>query len=124
VSRLGTPAAWAAGVLVAFSSLHLTAASGTGFAHDPVAALSASFGAAGLLTAVRLGGVGCFESRVATMILAAGTLVGLVLVHTLGAPGAPAVAWSARDVALIGCSIALPLLALSDRITLEHRRPR
>lgn len=102
------PLAWAAAVaLVALSALHLVAASLGDPLHDPAALVSGALGAAGALTAVRFVTAQCFESRLAMILVSTATLVAVVLVHTVGAPGLDRAPWTARDVALILLSGAL-----------------
>ncbi|WP_345800901.1 hypothetical protein AAIB33_15725 [Microbacterium sp. AZCO] len=108
------PLAWAAtGVLVAVSLLHLAAASLDPL-RDTVTLMSAVLGLAGLATVARFLTAHCFESRLAMVIIGWVTVVGLVLTHTVGAPGLPVAAWTVRDAVLTGLAA---LLAASWRVT-------
>lgn len=104
--------AWAAtAVLVAVSVLQLVAASARPLDRDPLALVSAALGAAGLLAAVRYLTARCFESRLAMVLLASGSVVAGILAHTIGAPGASAVQWTTRDVIIVVLAAALAVLA-------------
>jgi hypothetical protein len=114
------PLAWAAAVvLVAVSLLHLVAASVGDPLHSPFALVWAALGVVGLLTTARFVTAQCFESRLGMIFVGSATLVALVLLHTVGAPGAARAAWTLRDLLLLALSAAL---VASWRIT--ARSPR
>ena len=104
--------AWTAtAALVAVSVLHLAAAAGGRADRDPVVLVSALLGLGGVLTAIRFVTARCFESRVAMVLLSAGTVLAALLTHTVGAPGAPTLPWTSRDVVLVVLAAALAAVA-------------
>lgn len=100
-------------VLVAMAATQLATASAAGFAHNPFAVLTAALGIIGLLTSLRLCTAGCIESRIASTVLSASALIGVVLAHTLGAPGVSPTSWTPAD-AFVGVA-ALLLAGLTIR---------
>jgi hypothetical protein len=100
-------------LLVAMAATQLATASAAGFAHKPFAVLATALGIIGLLTSLRLCTAGCIESRIASTVLSASALIGVVLAHTLGAPGASPASWTPAD-AFIGVA-ALMLAGLTIR---------
>ena len=100
-------------LLVAMAATQLATASAAGFAPKPFAVLAAALGIIGLLTSLRLCTAGCIESRIASTVLSASALIGVVLAHTLGAPGASPASWTPAD-AFIGVA-ALMLAGLTIR---------
>jgi hypothetical protein len=116
------PLAWAtAVVLVALSVLHVVAAALGDPLHDPVALVWGALGIAGLLAAARYVTAQCFESRLGILFVGASTLVAVVLLHLLGAPGSMRPEWSLRDLLLLALSAAL---LASWRVTARHRAER
>lgn len=114
------PRAWAAAVvLMAVSVLHLIAASVGDPLHSPIALVWAALGVVGLLTTARFVTAQCFESRLGMIFVGSATLVAMVLLHTLGAPGLARSPWNPRDLLLVALSAAL---VASWRIT--ARAPR
>jgi hypothetical protein len=108
--------AWvtAAGIVV-LSVVHLAAASTGDLTRDPVVLVSLALGLGGILAAIRFAAAGCFESRLAMILIAAASVVLAVLTHTIGAPGTPALRWSPVDVALL--VLAAGLAAITWRAT-------
>jgi hypothetical protein len=103
--------AWAATAgLVIISALHLAAASAGDLTHDPVVLVSAALGVAGLLAALRFAAAGCFESRLAMVLVSAATVLLIVLTHTVGAPGTSALGWTLLDVVVLSLAAALAVL--------------
>ncbi|QIG39049.1 signal peptidase I [Microbacterium sp. 4R-513] len=102
------PLAWAAAiVLAALSMLNLVAAAAGDPLHNPIALVWGALGVVGVITLARFVTAQCFESRLGMILVGGGTLVAVLLIHTVGAPGLPVAAWSPRDIVLIALSCAL-----------------
>ena len=113
--RDALPAWVATAGIVVLSAVHLAAASAGDVAQDPVVLVSLALGLGGILAALRYAAAGCFESRLAMILVAAASVVLALLTHTIGAPGIPALRWNAVDVALL--ALAAGLAALTWRAT-------
>lgn len=113
--RDALPAWVATAGIVIVSAAHLAAASTGDLVRDPVVLVALALGLGGLLAALRFAAAGCFESRLAMILVAAASVVLALLTHTIGAPGTPALRWSAIDVALL--LLAACLAAVTWRAT-------
>ena len=108
-TRLTRSAAVAAATLAV---ANLTQTGSAGY----LALLLGSMGLIGLLAAVRLWREGCFESRLLTTLVAAGSLLGTLLRATVGLPGTPDVATGWLDLLAAVLAVATVLLLLTDRL--------
>ncbi|WP_133541464.1 hypothetical protein [Microbacterium sp. BK668] len=114
------PLAWAAAaILVALSTIDLVAAAAGDPLRSPISLVWAVIGAAGLLAAARFLTAQCFESRLGMIVVSAATLVLVLLLHTVGAPGLPRDPWTIRDGVLVALSC---LLLASWRTTARTSR--
>lgn len=105
-----TRSAAAAGAGLAVANLSQTGTAGY------LALLLGTIGLIGLLAAVRLWREGCFESRLLTTLVAAGSLLGTLLRATVGLPGAPAAATGWPDLLAAVLAVAALGLLLADRV--------
>lgn len=101
---------WVAALtLIAASVLQLTAVAGRDPLTDPTALIAAVLGTAGLVVVIRFATAGCFESRIAMTLLSAASVLGIVLMRTIGLPGSEPGAWVMRDAALIALAASTAL---------------
>ncbi|HEX5859358.1 MAG TPA: hypothetical protein VFY91_14735 [Microbacterium sp.] len=108
----------AAAALLAASALQLLAAPRHDLGREPIALLTTMLGAIGVLAVARFATAGCFESRIAMNLIAMAGVLGVVLAHTVGAPGFPPSPWEVRDGILIALAITtVAALWLSPRTT-------
>ncbi|KZE94786.1 hypothetical protein AVP42_00713 [Agromyces sp. NDB4Y10] len=117
--RRRRPLRWAAvAALTALSLLHLVAAPFGDITTDPYLMLSLLIGLIGLGAAARFAAAGCIESRLGMAIVAGASLVGALLTHVVGLPGAAAQPWSAREIAITVLAAGL-LVALRVGLSSE-----
>jgi hypothetical protein len=108
-TRLSRSAA-VAGATLAAANLTQTGTAGY------LALLLGTMGLIGLLAAARLWRDNCFESRLLTTLLAAGSLLGTLLRATVGLPGAAQVAPGWLDLLTVALAVATLGLLLADRL--------
>jgi hypothetical protein len=103
-----------AGATLAVANLTQTGAAGY------LALLLGSMGLIGLLAAARLWRDNCFESRLLTVLLAAGSLLGTLLRTTVGLPGAAEVAAGWLDLLTATLAVTTLGLLLADHFRRGH----
>jgi hypothetical protein len=90
---------------LAASVLQLAAAPRHDLGAEPIALLTTVLGAIGVLAVARFATAGCFESRIAMNLVAAAGVLGVVLAHTVGAPGLHPSPWEVRDGILVALAL-------------------